>query len=113
MAVDFDRRNRRQLFLPHSRWITFSQLKSVKPAPRRPYPQLCPQAAHNMVAVLHTLSTEPSTARVGVRPAGSAKCRSRALERCQAKAETRSCRVHPCGGGEPCERCRDRSEERR
>src|SRR6202050_2597723 len=54
-----------------------------------------------MVAVLHTLSTEPSTARVGVRPAGSAKCRSRELERCQAKAETRSCRVHPCGGGVP------------
>src|SRR5580693_7653773 len=38
-AVGFDRQNRCQLFLSHSQWITFPQLKRVKPVPRRPFPQ--------------------------------------------------------------------------
>ncbi len=38
-----------------------------------------------MVAVLHTFSTERSTARAGARLGGPPKCRSHALQRCQAR----------------------------
>jgi hypothetical protein len=53
--------NRGQVFLPHSRWITFSQVIAVVKTFLLLFPQLFPQAAHNLAGVLHTLSTTSST----------------------------------------------------
>jgi hypothetical protein len=75
--------NRGQVFLPHSRWIMFSQVIAIVLAFFSLFPQLFPQAAHNVAGVLHTLSTTSSTARVGISSDGPRKCQSHRLERCQ------------------------------
>src|SRR5271167_1442054 len=41
----------REVFLPHSRWITFPLLTRVHLPFGRPFPQFCPQAAHNVAGV--------------------------------------------------------------
>jgi hypothetical protein len=40
-----------KFFLPHSRWITFPQLTAIYLWFRPPFPQTCPQAAHNTAGV--------------------------------------------------------------
>jgi hypothetical protein len=40
-----------EVFLPHSRWIIFSQLTAVYLWLGPPFPQTCPQAAHNTAGV--------------------------------------------------------------
>ena len=40
-----------KVFLPHTRWTAFPQFIAVYLWPRQPFPQTCPQAAHNAVGV--------------------------------------------------------------
>ena len=49
--VDYEPRKPREVFLTHSRWITFSLLKRAFLASGRSSPQFCPQAAHNVAGV--------------------------------------------------------------
>ena len=49
--VDNTQENPRDVFLPHSRWITFPQFSSPSLALGRPFPQLFPQPAHNVAGV--------------------------------------------------------------
>src|SRR6266567_3330335 len=46
-----DREIPREVFLPHSRWITFPLLTAVCLGLDQPSPQVCPQAAHNIAGV--------------------------------------------------------------
>src|SRR5205807_5015124 len=95
LDVDHPPENPPEVFLPHSRWIAFSLLTAQYLWLRPPFPQFCPQAAHNVAGVsahfVHTpvhcvtwcpawrtaRMSEPS-ARNGVRPQqirSSAACR--------------------------------------
>lgn len=76
-----------QLFLPHTQWSEFSQLDEGFRAGCTGSPQSFPQPAHNLAGVLHSLSTVPSTAAVGIRRGGSAKCQWHPLQRCEAYGE--------------------------
>ena len=49
---------RLKVFLPHSQWVTFSQLNEFYLWLIRPFPQPCPQGAHNMPGVsAHVIHT--------------------------------------------------------
>jgi hypothetical protein len=49
--VDHQPGNPPEVFLSHTRWTAFPQFIAVYLWPRQPFPQTCPQAAHNVVGV--------------------------------------------------------------
>jgi hypothetical protein len=63
--VDNQRENLRHLFLPHTRWIGFSLLNSLKLSAGRSSPQVCPQGAHNLTGVFAHVVHTSSTGQVG------------------------------------------------
>jgi hypothetical protein len=50
-VVDLPPGNPPEVFLPHSRWIAFPQFTALYLWFRPPFPQTCPQAAHNVAGV--------------------------------------------------------------
>jgi hypothetical protein len=95
-----------QVFLPHSRWITFSLFSRAYLWLSQPFPQTCPQGAHNLLGVsAHVIHSAvhlagwyqlPGAGRMAEPPgatcqqlSGARECQTRELEQLYVAMEAR------------------------